>query len=125
MPLYIADYLGDTSHLSAAEHGGYLLLIMHYWRTGPLPPDDGTLRKIARMIPGEWEQSKDVLRSFFQERDGKVRHKRIDAEIGQASGRIEARSKGGKAGAQKRWHNSPNDTAMAHPMTNGCQNDGP
>jgi uncharacterized protein YdaU (DUF1376 family) len=49
MPLYIADYRKDTAHLSAAEHGAYLLLIMHYWSTGSLPVEDAPLARIAAM----------------------------------------------------------------------------
>jgi uncharacterized protein YdaU (DUF1376 family) len=34
MPLYIADYIKDTSHLRALESGAYLHLIMAYWVSG-------------------------------------------------------------------------------------------
>jgi uncharacterized protein YdaU (DUF1376 family) len=37
MPLYVGDYIADTAHLSCAESGAYLHLIMHYWRAGSLP----------------------------------------------------------------------------------------
>ena len=46
MQLYIADYLADTMHLSAEEHGAYLLLMFNYWQTGkPIPKN--RLAKIA------------------------------------------------------------------------------
>jgi uncharacterized protein YdaU (DUF1376 family) len=78
LPLYVADYKADTAHLTTAEHGAYLLLIMHYWTCGGLPDDDRKLSRIVGMDDGEWLAAKDTLAAFFQ--DG-WRHKRIDAEI--------------------------------------------
>jgi len=58
MPLFVADYRSKTSHLSAAQHGAYLLLIMHYWETGGLPSDDGALARVASMSPSEWKKNR-------------------------------------------------------------------
>ncbi|EDR3747109.1 DUF1376 domain-containing protein, partial [Salmonella enterica] len=52
MQLYIADYLADTMHLSAEEHGAYLLLMFNYWQTGRAIPKS-RLAKIARVTFGE------------------------------------------------------------------------
>jgi uncharacterized protein YdaU (DUF1376 family) len=84
MPLYIADYRADTAHLSASEHGAYLLLIMHYWQTGGLPKADAPLSRIACMSPAEWRRAKPVVAPFFG--DDWASHKRIDEELAKASG---------------------------------------
>lgn len=102
MPLYIADYLADTAHLSAAEHGAYLLLIMHYWRAGKLPTDERQLQRIARMSAREWANSRDTLAAFF---DAEWRHRRIEIElaksVSKSTARAESGSRGGKAKALK------------------------
>lgn len=95
MKLYWADYLADTSHLSATEHGGYLLLIGHYWRTGSLPDTPEKLARVARMTSRQWRQYGPTLMAFFK--DG--RHKRIDRELQEAAAKSAVR---GNA-ARKRW----------------------
>lgn len=82
MPLYIADYRADTAHLSASQHGAYLLLIMHYWQTGGLPTDDAPLARIACLTPTEWRKTRAVIASFFTT---DWRHKRIDTELAKAA----------------------------------------
>jgi uncharacterized protein YdaU (DUF1376 family) len=95
MKMYWGDYLGDTYHLRAIEHGGYLLLIAHYWRVGSLPSDPAKLAQIARMTKKEWAAHGDAILEFFK--DGK--HKRIDEE------REKANAKSAKAvnAAHQRW----------------------
>jgi uncharacterized protein YdaU (DUF1376 family) len=78
MPLYVGDYLGDTGHLTTAQHGAYLLLMMHYWRKGELPDDDRQLSKITKLPLRTWCEYRATLQDFFY--DG-WRHKRIDAEL--------------------------------------------
>lgn len=96
MPLYIPDFLADTTHLSAAETGAYLCLIMDYWLHDGLPDDDRKLAGIARLPLKAWQQIRSTIQAFFH--DG-WRHKRIDAElekmIGTHGRRVAAGSKGG------------------------------
>lgn len=79
MPLYIADYLRDTSHLRALESGAYLHLIMAYWSAGKLPSDDRQLATIAKLTDKEWSRLKPTLAVFFGADFSS--HKRIDAEL--------------------------------------------
>jgi uncharacterized protein YdaU (DUF1376 family) len=78
MPLKIGDYLGETAHLTVAELGAYLLLRMHYWIHSGLPAEEDAIRRISRMTPRQWSQSRDVLRALFAEG---WRHPGLDSEI--------------------------------------------
>jgi len=104
MPLYIADYLSDTMHFNAAEHGAYLLLIMHYWQTGSLPDDEARLARIVRMTDAEWVAARVVIRPKFG--DG-WRHDRIEGELGEAERLAQAGRKGGAASAESRRKRNP------------------
>ena len=79
MPLYIGDYLADTMHLTGAQHGAYLLLIMHYWRSGPLPDDSVALATIARTERGEWSAMALTVRAFFQVSSVGLTHAKLDS----------------------------------------------
>jgi len=82
MPLYIGDYLSDTSHLDASRHGCYLLWMMHYWKKGPLPDDLEDLVGIGKLRgPDACSIAQALLEEFFfQNGDGRWHQKRIDAE---------------------------------------------
>jgi uncharacterized protein YdaU (DUF1376 family) len=100
MPLYVADYLADTGHLSTVEHGAYLLLIMHYWQYGGLPNDTRKLARICRLSHAEWLAVRETLADFF---DAEWRHGRIDHELSRAIEIMRKRSAAGKAGASARY----------------------
>lgn len=110
MPLYIADYLKDTVHLSAAEHGAYMLLIMRYWQDGGLPEDERLIARFSRLQPAEWEESRDVLASLF---GPNWSHPRIDEELAKAAAIIDKRRHAAEQMHAKR--NAKND---AHASAN-------
>ena len=88
MPLDIGDYLKDTGHLTATEHGAYLLLIMRYWSDGKLPADERLIARYSRMTPEQWSESRDIIAAFF---DAGWTHRRIDEEIAKAEELIDKR----------------------------------
>lgn len=102
MPWYVADFVADTLHLSAAQTGSYMLLIGHYWQHGELPGDDAALARVARMTPAEWRKAKPAIAAFFH--DG-WHHKRIDAELARAS---DISSKRAASAKQKHSNSSAN-----------------
>ncbi len=95
MPFYPADYLASTGHLTCAQHGAYLLLILHYWSKGGLPSDERQLARIARMTGREWRASRNVLAAFF---DDEWRHERIEKELEKAIAKTAKRAIAGSRG---------------------------
>ncbi len=101
MPLYVADYLADTTHLSTEAHGAYLLLLMVLWKSGgELPNDDKILARIVRCTPAKWERLKGEVLEFFQIVENKIFHNRITQEIQKAKNLTEVRSTVGKQGVE-------------------------
>lgn len=100
--LYIDDYLSATTALSATEHGAYLLLLMWYYRNGPLPNDIQFLGKVARLRPDSVRKVVPlILQRFFVEQRNDTaehhgvtswRHTRADKELAQVIEKSKASS---------------------------------
>lgn len=109
MPLYIADYLADTQHLSTLEHGAYLLLLMAYWRKkGPLPDDDVKLARIAGLSLKQWKVIRSNVVELFRAGDGQLVSTRAEKEIEAAR----VKSEKARANALERYRT---DDADAEP----------
>lgn len=101
MQLYIADYLADTMHLSAEEHGAYLLLMFNYWQTGkPIPKN--RLAKIARLTNERWADVEPSLQEFFCDNCEEWVHLRIEEDLASVREKLTKKSAAGKASVQAR-----------------------
>lgn len=101
MQLYIADYLADTMHLSAEEHGAYLLLMFNYWQTGkPMPKN--RLAKIARLTNERWADVEPSLQEFFCDNGEEWVHLRIEEDLASVREKLTKKSAAGKASVQAR-----------------------
>jgi uncharacterized protein YdaU (DUF1376 family) len=104
MPLYISDYLADTMHLSAEQHGAYMLLLMAAWKSGGrLPNSPDQLQAICRLNPAKWKASEPVLKAFFFVNGEYWLHERVRKELAKAVKNTEAKALAGAKGAAARW----------------------
>lgn len=126
LPLWTDAYLADTRHLSQAEHGAYLLLIVTAWRTHDcrLPDDDRLLARYAGCDLRTWRRQKPTIMAFWDLEEGRWSQKRLMAEreyvMDLARKRAAAGSQGGHAkaaGANK--IPVPKDTHLAEDKGRG------
>jgi len=118
MQLYVADYLGDTRHLTTEQHGAYLLILMTMWRAGGyLPNDDAKLARIAGLSVAKWRKlSPDILDLLTVDGD-QVTQARLLKEIENANEKSSKRSEAGKLGvAAKSLKNNNVPQANAEPL---------
>lgn len=104
LPLWTDAYLADTRHLTAQEHGAYLLLLMTAWRSKDcsLPNDDKKLARMASCDLRTWKKIKDTVLEFFDVQDQKLYQKRLLKERNFVEEKRDQAKRAGKASALKR-----------------------
>lgn len=126
MPLYVADYLADTSRLTTEQHGAYLLLILDYWRNGSPPDNDEVLRQITKLSPDAWSNAQAMLKSFFDIIDGRLVHHRIEKELLTARKNREFAKERASKAAKTRWgHATSNAPSNQQAMLDECSSPSP
>ena len=125
--LYVDDFLGGTSEMSAEEVGGYIRLLCHQWTKGGLPYDEPRLGMMAGLMGSP--SLGYVIAKFTLCPDGKLRHPRLEALRTERDAFLTKQAESGREGAKKRWENRPTNgepmpTPLATPLANGCPNDG-
>jgi len=103
MQLYVNDYLADTAHLNAVQHGAYMLLLMNYWQQGkPLNNSRERLATVARMTSEEWEDNREILAEFFWI-DGDIwTHARVENDLAKVREKSEKASTSARSAFVKR-----------------------
>lgn len=99
MQFYVADYLADTTHLTAEEHGAYMLLLFSYWQTGkPLRID--RLATVARIPNDRWASVAETLSEFFHVTETHWVQFRVEADLEAVNSKVVTASNAGKASAR-------------------------
>lgn len=101
MPLYIADYDGDTRHLTAEEDGVYGRLLRAMWTAGgQLPNSDERLAQISRISLWRWRKMAATIMAFFIVVDDHIEQKRMRRELDRIARVSKVRQQAGKQGGR-------------------------
>lgn len=107
MPVYIGDYLRDTTHLTAEQSGVYLHLLFHGWlNDGKLPLSADALAQIGRVSPAKWKKISRPILAFLRKGDGYYYQKRQMAELiraGETHAKFVERAAKGGAANREAW----------------------
>lgn len=108
MPLYVSDYLVDTMHLTAEQHGAYLLLLMACWKSNARVANDADqLQAISKLTPIKWKVCAPILSSFFFVTPEYWIHNRVREELEKAEKVIAAKAVSGSNGGRSKWGGIP------------------
>lgn len=116
MPLDVPAYLADTTHLSTAQHGAYLLILMAMWQHGgALADDERILAGFAKLSIDRWRKIGPPIRTLMKAVvNGKLSQNRLSIELGKVVERVEKnRASGSTGGIAKSLKNKDPTLATA------------
>lgn len=131
LPLWTDAYLADTRHLSAEQHGVYLLLLMEAWRRPAcsLPDDDEMLARLACMSTERWAFNRDIVMAFWKF-DGRKKEW-TQSRLTDERSYVVQKSRSQRDKAASRWKRDKKGDAAAMPegmperMPEACPDDAP
>lgn len=112
MPLFVDAYMGNTWHLTDADHGRYLLLLMLMWQQPHcrIPDDDEWIsRRLRRPIEDIKNHFRPVINEFCFIEENFIKQKRLLKELFFVKKISAIRKKAAKA----RWEKKKTNDAFA------------
>jgi uncharacterized protein YdaU (DUF1376 family) len=125
LPLFTDAYLADTEHLSDAEHGIYLKLLMVMWRSPNcrIPNDDDWIARRMRRTAAEVVKTVRPIISEFCQCDGNwITQKRLLKELEWCLSKRKQTSGAAKSRWEKEKHTSGRN-AVSHNGRNAVSHD--
>lgn len=98
MPLWVADFIGDTLVLDAKEIGAYMLILMTMWgRDGYLPNDEKKLQRVAR-CGRDWPRVWGSLSHYFTIDGDRITQDRLLKELQKVAAKRKVNAQHGALG---------------------------
>jgi len=123
--MFPGDYIADTSELSLAEHGAYILMLHYFYHTEqPLP----TGIKLYRLLRAETKIERDSVnlvcdRYWIPTPAGLINRKAV-AELDRASAMAERNRQNGKTGGRPKSENASKNKPRKNPVGFGWVSSG-
>jgi len=100
MPLWVADFVGDTLDLDAKEVGAYMLILMTMWgRGGTLPNDAKKLQRVAR-CGRDWAKVWAAIEHYFTVEGDTISQARLTRELQKVAAKREVNAQSGARGGR-------------------------
>lgn len=104
IPIYIGDYLKDTTFLTTEQHGAYILMLFACWQHGGIPNDDNVICRTTGLSLDAWSNAKAMLMRYFEDDSGMLVNRRIEKELMKARKNKNSAVERAKKAAQARWN---------------------
>lgn len=102
-PWHYKKFREKTLHLTAEQDGIYRRLIDYYMEIRkPLPCDDVSLARIAGVDVSCFKQASSILKAFFTEEEGTLKHKMCDEMLDEQDRVSRFRTERARKGAEAR-----------------------
>lgn len=106
LPLFVKDYLVDTTALTLEQSGAYLHLLMHAWsRGGSLPDCDRQLAAFTKSTIKKWRGLRPAVEPYFTVENGAWTNARLSREWQYVREVSEKRASAGAMGGAARARN--------------------
>jgi uncharacterized protein YdaU (DUF1376 family) len=119
-PLFWGDHYAETRGLTFLQSVIYIQLQGAYWTNGgPLDADEEMLIRAVGCSVRDWQEGSKGALKFFRERNGKLVHARLDAQLASAARHSQSLKERGKKGGKASVINRVSTTAQAEVSNNG------
>jgi uncharacterized protein YdaU (DUF1376 family) len=99
MAVYVAQFLGETAHMTCEQLGAYVRLKLTLWlHGGSLANDETALRRIAHVHAPRWRNVWGAIKGMFNVEGDTVTHDTVTEELTKARVIIETRRAAGAIG---------------------------
>jgi uncharacterized protein YdaU (DUF1376 family) len=102
MPLYVVEFIADTTNLTASQGWAYINLLCAMWRSddGTLPNDEATLAKVGKVHPPRWVKVWAAIKHLFDIDADRVTSVPLQQQLGKANAIIVSRRAAARLGGQ-------------------------